>query len=393
MKHIKWAVGVLLLAIVPVLAWANIASAQKFSNNIDEGQTVNSSLFSSGKDIDINGTINGDVFCAGQTITIDATVKGDVICAGQDVTVNGKIEGSIRLAGQTVSVGASVGRSATVAAMSFSLDADAKVGQDMTATGDTLNIKGAVARDVIAGGSSITINGPVGRNVKADSTKLRLKDRAVIAGNLNYTSHNKVKRDNGAKVLGDTRQTKPRESKNNGGIFNKYSLTFYLFFLLGLGLIALALAFFFPQFMRRTSGHIKTNFAKTMVVGLVASFLVPMVSIGLALSIVGIPLVFFLLIAWLLGAMLSGPIAAFYVGQMVLRRQANPLAIAALGSLILVTAYYLPIAGILVLMLAYWLGFGALLMSIRPHVRPATADEPTQSERETKKKSSTNGKK
>jgi cytoskeletal protein CcmA (bactofilin family) len=378
MKHLKWAVGVFLLAIVPVLAWANIASAQTFRSTVDEGQTVNSSLYSAGKNIDINGTINGDVFCAGQTITIDATVKGDVICAGQDVTVNGTVEGDIRLAGQTVSVGAKVGRSATVAAMSFSLDADAKVGQDLTATGDTLNIKGAVQRDAVASGTSVTFNGPVGRNVKTDATKVRLKSDAAIAGNLAYTSHNKIERDSGAKVAGDTKQIKPSETKNNGGIFNKYSLGFYLFILFGLGLIAIVLALMFPRFMRRTSGQIKASFAKTLIVGVAASFLVPMISIGLALSIIGIPLVFFLLIAWLFGALLSGPIAAYYVGQMVLRRRAHPVAIAALGTLILVTAYYLPIAGVLVMMLAYWLGFGALLLSMQPHVRPADSsdDEP-----------------
>lgn len=386
MKHLKWVGGVLLLAIVPVLAWANIASAQKFSNTVDEGQTVNSSIYSAGKNIDINGTINGDVFCAGQTVTIDATVHGDVICAGQDVTVSGKVDGNIRLAGQTVSVNANVARSATVAAMTFSLDADAKIGQDLTATGDTLNIKGFVGRDVVASGSSTTLNGIVGRNVKSEGNKLRLKDHAAIGGDLNYTSYNKVDRDKGSKVEGKVAQTKPNKSDNRGGIFNKYSLGFYLFILFGLGLITLALAFFFPQFLRRSSNHIKNDFTKTLIVGLAASFLVPMISIGLVLTVVGIPLVFFILLAWLFGALLSGPIAAYYVGQMVLRGRNNPLAIAALGTLILVTAYYLPIAGVLVLMLAYWLGFGALLLSIKPHVRPPVEDESKKAEKPAKTK-------
>jgi hypothetical protein len=242
-----------------------------------------------------------------------------------------------------------------------------------------------VGRDIVASGNSTILNGIVGRNVKNEGSKLRLKDHAAIGGNLSYTSYNKAKEDKGSKVAGKVSQTKPSKS-NNKGIVNKYSIGFYLFVLFGLGLITLALAFFFPQLMRRTSGHIKDEFTKTLVVGLAASFLVPMISIGLVLTVVGIPLVFFVLIAWLFGALLSGPIAAYYVGQMILRGRSNPLAIASVGTLVLVTAYYLPIAGILVLMLAYWLGFGALLLAIKPYVRPQTEAKPAKTNKPAKAK-------
>ncbi|HEX9153644.1 MAG TPA: polymer-forming cytoskeletal protein, partial [Candidatus Saccharimonadales bacterium] len=95
MKRFRWVIGTLLLAVVPVLAWVSVADAQRFSTNVDQGQTVDSSLFSTGKEIEINGTINGDIFCAGQNIKINATVHGDVICAGQDVTIDGKIDGDV----------------------------------------------------------------------------------------------------------------------------------------------------------------------------------------------------------------------------------------------------------------------------------------------------------
>lgn len=375
MKHLKWAAGLLLLAVVPVLAWAHIASAQRFSNTVDEGQTVNSSLYSAGQNVDVNGTINGDVFCAGQTITIDATVHGDVICAGQDVTVSGKVDGNIRIAGQTVSVNAVVSKNATIAAMTLSLDADASVGQDLTAMGDTLNIKGPVKRDVVANGNSVILNGNIGRNAKVSTAQLRLKSHALVAGNLHYTSNRKLDRDGGAKVLGSISQAKPAKSTNNQGMFRRFSIGFYLFMLVGLGLIALTLAYLFPQFLRRNSRLIKDNFTKTFIVGLVASLIVPMIALGLVLTVVGIPLVVLLLVAWLLGAFLTGPIAAYYIGQMVLRTRSNPMAITAVGSVILVTAYYLPLAGILVMMLAYWVGFGALLLSLKDHLRPAAVEE------------------
>jgi membrane-bound ClpP family serine protease len=145
--------------------------------------------------------------------------------------------------------------------------------------------------------------------------------------------------------------------------------------IIGLGIITLALALLFPRFMRGNALRIKNEFTKTLIIGLVASFLVPMISIGLVLTLVGIPLVFFIMIAWLFGALLSGPIAAFYIGQMVLRNRKNASLIAVVGSVVLVTASYLPVAGVLIVMLAYWLGFGALIQALRAHMHTAEDDD------------------
>ncbi len=371
MKHLKWAAAALGLAVVPVIAWAGLVHAQQFTNNVDKSRTIDSSLYSAGKTVEINGTINGDVFCAGQTVTIDATVHGDVICAGQDVTVSGKIDGNVRVAGQSVSIDATIARSATVAAMTFSLDAESKIGQDMTANGDTLNIKGAVARDVLANGASVTFNGKVGRNVQTAGNKINLKSDASIAGNFSYTSSEKATIAKDAKVSGKTTYSKPSSQKHNA--WDRFSIGFYLFMLFGMAVISLVIAYFFPQFLRKNATRIKDEFTRTLITGLVASFAIPFIALGLIISVVGIPLTIFALIAWLFAVCLSGPIVAYYVGQMVLRKQKNPLLIVLVGSLILVTAYYLPLAGILVLMLAYWLGFGALLIALREHVRPVAA--------------------
>lgn len=371
MKHLKWAVGVLLLAIVPVFAWVSVAHAQRFSNSIDKDQTVDSSVYSGGKNIDINGTINGDVFCAGQTITVDATVNGDVICAGQDVTINGKVTGDVRVAGQTVSMNAKVSGSATVAAMSFSLDADAAVGRDLTVTGDSMNIKGNVLRDVVASGNALTFNNTIGRNLKADGTNIKLKDGAKVGGNFTYTSNKQADVAKNADVKGKTEQSRPKAGSNDT-FFKKFNLGFYLFMLCGFLLVGLALAWLFPRFLQKNSSYIKNSFAKTLIVGLVASFLIPMLAIGLIVSLVGIPLTFFLLIAWLFGAALSGPVAGYFVGRLVFRDQPkNPVLIMLVGGAILVTAYFFPLAGILVLMLAYWLGLGALLLSLQEYTGQA----------------------
>jgi cytoskeletal protein CcmA (bactofilin family) len=353
-----------------------IAQAQRFSNSVDEGQTVNSSLYSAGRDINIKGTINGDVFCAGQTVRIDATVHGDVICAGRDVTIGGKVDGDIRVAGQFVTVKGNVTGSATVAAMNFSLDAGRMVGRDLTATGDTLNIKGSVGRDVLANGNNVTLNGLVGRNARTEGSKIRLKEGARIAGNLTYTSSNNVQLASGAVVKGKTDHIK-QEHKRTGP---RFSLGLYLFLLLGLLLICLSIAYFFPQFLRKTSDQIKNSFFRAFLTGLIASFLVPMLSFGLIVTIIGIPLVFFLLMGWLFASLLTLPIAAYYVGRLIFKDQnKSPLLIVLVGGVLLITTYFFWLVGVFFVMLSYWTGLGALLLALKGHARPSQPlEEPEQ---------------
>lgn len=363
MKKMKWALGTLLLAIIPVLAWIGVAQAQHFATTVEEDQTIYSTVYAAGKDIAIKGTIYGDVFCAGQKVTVTATVYGDVICAGMDVTISGKVEGDVRVGGQLVTMSGEVGKSATVAAMNFSLDAHAKVGQDLTANGDNLNIKGVVGRDVVTTGNKLVLNGATGRNVRAASSDIELKDDARIAGDFHYTSTRDAKVGQGAEVVGKINHEIPPKK---GG----FNVTLYLYAVVSLTLIGTVLAFLFPRFLRRTNEQISASIPKTMAIGLVGSFMALAICIGLLISLVGIPLALFILLALVVGAVLSGPIAAYYAGSLLLHKtkNVNPVLIALVGGPVLITLYHLPLLGFVFLVAAYWLGFGALLQAIRPYV-------------------------
>jgi cytoskeletal protein CcmA (bactofilin family) len=367
MKQLKWIIGGLLLAVVPVFALVGVAHAQRFASTIDEGQKVYSSLYSSGKNIDIKGEIFGDVFCAGQSIKIDATVHGDIICAGQDVTIAGTVDGNIRVAGQVVNIEAAITRNVSAAAATFSLDAGAKVGQDLTAAGG-LNIKGEIGRDAVISGDNIVLNGKVGRNVAAKSNNITLKDDAKISGNLNFTGSSQPKRDVGAKVEGKTTQTAVK--KESRSYFNPI---FYLVGLASLVFIGAMVAIFFPTYLERTTNIIKGKPGRTLLIGGVTGLLVPAVTFGFALTIIGIPVTIFLLMAFLFAAALTGPISGYLVGRLVLSKSNNPLAIALVGGAILVTTYFIPFVGIFFIIAAFWFGFGALVTDLYAHSRPALA--------------------
>lgn len=366
MKKITWIIGLALLAIVPVMAWTSVANAQRFASNVEEGQKVHSSLYSSGKTIDIRGEIFGDVFCAGQTVNIDAIVHGDILCAGVDVSISGKVDGDIRVGGQVVSIDADIAQSATIAGMTLSLDADAKVGQDLTATGDNLTVKGSVGRDIVISGNAIALNGSVGRNVSVKSERVNVRNKAAIAGNITYTAVNKPVLADDAKLQGEMRHIAPR--KHEGG--NGFDFRTYLFVLFSLVIIGLLLALLFPQFLVRTSGRIRKSIWKVLLTGAIASALIPLMGLVLGISVVGIPLAIFLLVGGAFGVALSGPIAGYYAGRLIFRDgNQHPALIAAVGGAVVVTTYFIPVVGFVFLILAFWLGFGALLLDLQDHIQ------------------------
>jgi cytoskeletal protein CcmA (bactofilin family) len=352
-----------LLAAVPVLAWAGLTHAQQFSNTVDESQVVHSSLYSSGKNVDVKGEIFGDVFCVGQNVRISAKVHGDVLCAGMDVTIEGTVDGDIRAAGQNVSVAANTAKSVSLAGSDVSLDADAKVGQDLSAAGTKVNIKGEVGRDVTATGSTLVLNGTVGRNARLSGGSVALKDGANVAGDLTYTSTKKAEFANGATVAGKTEQLAPPAKKGY-----QFNLKFYLFLVTGMILTLLALAALFPRFMRRTSDHVKKAFFKSFAIGALSVLIWAAVMAGLVFTLVGIPLAIMLLLAFLLASALSAPIAAYYVGRLVFNDRANPLLIGAVGAVIVVSLYFLPWLGFLFVIAALGVGFGAIVLELKNYV-------------------------
>lgn len=362
----RWKIGLTALAVMalPMFAWAGLASAQRFSATVGEGETVDSSLYSAGRTVDINGTVHGDIFCAGMNVTINATVRGDVICAGQNVTVKGKVEGDVRLAGQTVSIDADIARNVTVMAQAFSFDADSRAGGDVTAAGDTANIKGQVGRDLLVSSSSFTLNGAVGRHVDATSQKVEMLTNARVDGNFTYTSSSAATIPPGANIRGEVTQKTPEQYERSGGS----SIGMYLYFLAAFLLIALVVILFFPQAVRKTVGVAHRHLGKALLAGFIAGIALPVALFALAVTFVGIPLAFMLLIAWVGLTMVSGPIAAYWLGRTLFKRIKNSVAVMLLGATLLFALSILPFVGFIVMLIAYWLGSGAALLTLKRHM-------------------------
>lgn len=360
-------IGGILILLLPVLAWSGLASAQTTRTGntatVSKNETIDSTLWASGRNVDIAGTINGDVFCGGMNVTISGTVHGDIICAAQTLNISGTVDGSVRAAAQTLNVNGSINRNFSVAGQTVTLEGQSKIGEDASIASQDAILNGSVGRDLSIAAQTVTVSGNVGRNVKGQVENLTIASSAVVGGGINYTSKNEAQIVQGAKVSGTVARSEPAQKAkapqhNNG---------FKFFAGLSMLVTALLLVLLFPRVFHRVTNRGIESFGKSLLVGFVSSIIVPILIVIGMISIVALPLALLALVAWILIVGLSGAFAAYYTGRLVWRTQKHALLIMLTGAVVLLLIRIIPVVGFIITLLAVWLGIGMILLQLKHH--------------------------
>ena len=296
-KKTKRVILSFLLVILMAIPFGSVLAESISGNNIivESGKTLEKTSFLSGENvrvdgdingttfitagnIEVNGTIDGDLFIAGQSVTINGSVKGSVFTAGQDITINGTVENSIYLAGATLKVNSQIKASAFVAGQTIYIEDDA-----------------VIEREAFVGGSTIFQNGVVNGDWSSSSDALSIGGK--IGGDLNYSSKNKAEVLNGSEVVGETTWKKidNEPSKVTKTMFTTTLLIRILFSIAASLVIWLFVKWIRPDFWPNLAEEIALSPIRTLGFGALAVVLIPIFSILLIITIIGIPLSFILL--------------------------------------------------------------------------------------------------
>lgn len=362
-------ISIAVLAIVATLLLvAGISSAQTFKSDdntqVAASETIDSAAYLFGDTVDVAGTINGDLYCAGQTVNISGTVKGDIFCAGQTINFSGTADGSLRLAGQTITISGQSTQSATLFAQTTNLADSAKISQDVNGGSSIFTVanKASIGRDLTYAASSIVINGTIARDVKVSAENLTLGSGAKVGGDIAYTSVNTIDKATTASVGGVVTQSIPKEESGSSYTMNVAgSMLFLLYFFIAVMVLLVALVLLFPSLYKSSYARIGTSPWMSMLFGLIALMIVPIMLLLVALTVVGIPLAIVLGLVWLVILLLSGSFSAYYLGALVLKNQKNPVIIMLAGGTLLLILLCIPIVGFFVWILSTILGVGIIL--------------------------------
>ena len=379
--------GIALVVAFVGFGWTAVAHAQdnfRAGTNvtIPQGDVVNQTLFASGSTIDIAGTVNGDVFCAGQQITITGNINGDILCAGQTVTIDGKVSGNIRVAGQTVSVSGGVARNLSAVGQTVTIEQSGRIEGDASIGAQSATINGVVGRDLAAAGTAVAINGAINRDVSAAGNSIVLGRNVLIAGNVTYTSVSPMVQTTGAQIGGHvTHYQPPRQDRRQGwwiGPVIGGGFLFALYMLVALLIVSLAVVLVAPQLVDQAADATIRAPWKTLLVGILASFAVPIVIAVLAATVIGFPLALLVGLTWLVVSAVAVPFAAYYLGKLLLgANPASPVLIMLLGAALILVLMMIPLVCIIVWLVAFWFGIGMMVLQLprlpRPDYRAVTA--------------------
>lgn len=354
------------------VAHASVRYISGMDATVAHGETLDKSLYASGRNIDIAGTVNGDVYCAGQTVDISGTVNGDVLCLAQTIHISGTVNGSVRAAAQSLSVSGTVTHTATVAGQTVGIESGGKVGSDITVAAQDFTLDGTAGRDLLAAGQNTTIEGTVGRDVQSATASLSLGSASVVGGSITYTSEQALSRADGAKVSGRIIHNQPPRHERPAGLALLFAgFLFKLYLAAAFLLLSLVLVLIFPRLFERATDVTLERPLLTLVTGFVASIVVPILIFLLLASVIAIPLAILILFAWLVVEILAIPVAGYFLGRLLLTgRTQNVVLYMLLGVVILLILFLIPLLGFFVLLLSLWFGAGTILLQVRRLPKP-----------------------
>ena len=270
-------------------------------------------------DASVRGPVAGDVHSAFGDVGVDARVAGNVNCGFGDVTVSAPVVG-----------------------------------------------------EVDAGFGDVYVNSSVGGGIKVDHGNITLGPDAVVLGGVHPGSGEvdiapgaEMDRPLGAGMVPDF------ESLGDDGLLGYLG---WFFAAAGFAACVVLVAVVAPRSLCAAARRAEEAPGRSLLVGLVSVPAVLVLSVALAVSVVGVPLLLLLTPAYLALVFYGALVAAFFVGRKVVLatgryRSGNALA-AAVGAVLVAATALIPYLGGLLLLALALLGTGAAILALVSRLRP-----------------------
>lgn len=314
-----------------------------------------------------------DNFFAGESVTLDKEVGATSFAAGNNVTASSKIDGASFVAGNNLSLaseqdylfaaGNNINLEHATAKDIFlagnQINVQSSTIRDLYAAGTAIRIDSDISRNAYLGAESVTINSRINGDVEISADSITIGEGAEITGTLNYPDNAKINISDSAKIANKTTYhvdlNEAKEKTITSKVLDK--LYSYLAMLL-IGLILIAL----NQKVFKQIEKIKKDF-KTIVKEFAFGFMflvaVPVASIIVLCTVIGLPLSIISLMLYGILIYLSVIPTAYYFGNLIFKDKINnKYLVFALTLLIIYALKLIPVIGGLVSFISLCFGLG-----------------------------------
>ena len=342
----------------------------ELTNCTEEAEESSMLISSAPSDDDVNADVDGtlaskravnhSLFLAGNEVTSNDAVDGINFLAGNLVELSGSAEYAA-LAGNSVKVSGSVERDLFAAGSSVELGEDAYIGRDLYAAAAVVTIKSNLYGNAFLGGNrvvleNITITGNL--NIAAD--EIVIKGKSAVAGTFQYNDT--------AKITGLENLSAGETVTYAGNVDAGFASTFAdkLVSFLGGTLLMVVLIALMPKFAKKLlDSFVWATSWKHLALGLGLLVVVPVAAILVIITLIGLPIgcisigFYFFLVC--IASHVTGGILGDQLAKAVFKKpKMNLYAKYILGSAVLFTLSFIPVAGELIEAVALCFGFGYL---------------------------------
>ena len=352
--------------LLPVTAFASTVVRTGDTVSVLADQRVEGNFYVLANSLSLSGPVAGDVVAGVLgSMNINAPVEHDLLLIGGSVGINASVTEDVRVIAGDVTISESVGGSVLVIGGRVKILSTATIAGDVLVVAGEAVIEGTVKGQLLGTAEGVRIDGAVS-SIDMDVVRLTLGDRAVVSGDIVYTSAEELVRAPGAVVEGAITKSdvasEPVVSYRDAAMMFLVSLFASLsLFLVGRKLVV------------RYARVATQNIAKSAFVGFGVLVTVPIAIVILMVSVLGLFLGLIGLALFALMIFLALPLLNIVAGGLIARTfmhttEVNVLTVT-LGALAVQVMLFVPILGAVLLFLLFLTAVGGLGIALYNAVR------------------------
>jgi hypothetical protein len=311
--------------ILGVLALGLAVAGCRIQHDDDSlSKVFGSSFVGAGGDINLTESIAGDAFLAGGNVSTASQVQGDLVAVGGEVSIGGSVGDDLYTAGGQIQVDAIISGNARVAGGAVTIGPATTIGGGLTVSGGRLRFEGTVHDRLEATGASVSLDGVVLGDAEVRAEQVEIGPNTRIDGKLVVHSSQEPVIPEGARIAGgiEFNPTDPGTAHETPAVAPEVRSVAHgvgsFLWMLGVFIAGTLFMLAFPGYSQRAAARIGSDPLKTLALGFVLLFCLPVLVVLLLITIIGIPLALLVLLLYLLLLFLGWVTAALFLSHKLL---------------------------------------------------------------------------
>lgn len=319
-------------------------------------------LFRADNSVSVNEELNGTSFIAGNTVDVDSKINGILFAAGNTVTTNGESDYAF-IAGNLVRVNQEKFIDGFIAGSTVEINSS-EISRDLYVAGANITFDSIVNRDAYLTGDKVTIKGKINGNASIYADEIIIEDNAEIIGTLKYSEDSKITISNNAKI-GNTETVKSTKVMVNNKVTIMSIISAKLLSLLNILVIGLALMLLFPKLFEKIASYKKDSILSNLGFGIISLLLIPIASIILLTTMIGVSTGLILLDAYIVCIYLSTIFTSYYLSNILFGEKIkNKYLVFLVGASCITILKLIPFIGVLTSICSLLIGLGLVITLI-----------------------------